>query len=120
MPRQDRAERTVSRGRERQELLGRSERCIHVREHEKVAVESRALQNGADRSLGSRQHQETAVAFQLLHCADQHCEPGAIDVWDGGKVNDEALRLLIDHRAQRRAYLRRDVKVESSFQGEDV
>jgi hypothetical protein len=43
--------------------------------------------------------------LQALHCADQHRQPGAVDVGDIREIHHEALGFLVDDFAQGGAQL---------------
>jgi hypothetical protein len=58
--------------------------------------------------------------FQALHGADEHGNPGAVDVRDVGKIYDEALGLLIDDRAERSAQFGGNVEIDRALGSENI
>lgn len=98
----------------------RGQRCVHVRENDEDLVEPRDFENRPDVILQTRQDKFSSVSLDVLHSFDQHREPRAIDVSHGGKVDHEARRLLLDHRAERGGHAWRDVQVDFAVERQNV
>jgi len=83
-------------------------------------VESRHFENCSYVLVHPCERELAAVFFDALHCLDQDGQARTIDVRDAGKVDYETRRMARDHCGKRRRDTWRDVKVNFTFEGENI
>src|SRR4051812_17649809 len=77
------------------------QRRLHIRINPEDLIEPRDLEDWPHVFLQAGEREFTAVALDILHSFDQDGEARTVDVGDLREIDDDLLRLLVYHRAER-------------------
>ena len=83
-------------------------------------VEACDFEDGADGFLKTGESEGAAILLDVLHPFDEGGEPGAVDVADPCKIDNQLFRLFLDHHVERLGEVRRDVQIDLAFEREHV